>query len=84
MKDYNLDPEIIRASGVIQAMINIGTVVPKLSPTGRSYARKWIESYLDTLISERRVGRNKLTEHEVQQLTQIGVAILSMLNQEGE
>lgn len=84
MKDYNLDPEIIRASGVIQAMINIGTIVPKLSFTGRNYTRRWIESYLDTLISDRKVGRSKLTEHEIQQLTQIGIAILSMLNQEKE
>ena len=84
MKDYNLDPEVIRASGVMQALINIGTIVPNLSPAGQNYTRRWIESYLETLITERKVGKNRLTENEIQQLTQIGIAILSMLNQEEE
>lgn len=80
MKDYDLNPELIRTCGVVQAIINLGTIVPKLSPAGRDYTRRWIESYLETLMTERKVGKNRLTDNEIQQLTQIGIAILSMLN----
>lgn len=80
MKDYKLDPELIRACGVVQALINLGTLIPVLSRDGREFTKRWIESYLDTLLDDGRVGKRPLSEHEAKQLMQIGIAILSMLN----
>jgi len=82
MKDYKLDPELIRACGVVQSLINLGTIIPVLSDEGKLFTKRWIESYLDTLMEDRRVGRRPLTDNQVQQLMQIGIAILSMLNHE--
>jgi len=82
MKDYKLDPELIRACGVVQSLINLGTIIPVLSDEGKAFTKRWIESYLDTLMEDRRVGRRPLTNNQVQQLMQIGIAILSMLNHE--
>lgn len=80
MKDYKLDPELVRACGVVQSLINLGTIIPVLSHEGREFTRRWIESYLETLMEDRKVGRKPLTDNQVQQLMQIGIAILSMLN----
>lgn len=75
-----LNPEFIRACGVVQSLINLSTIIPVLTREGRDFTRQWIESYLDTLLDEKQVGRRPLTEHEAKQLMQIGIAILSMLN----
>jgi hypothetical protein len=82
MNNQKLDPELIRACGVVQSLINLGAIIPALSPDGREFTRQWIESYLETLMEERKVGRRPLTDNQAQQLMQIGISILSMLNHE--